>query len=110
MSDLARNSIGLGRRPALVLVDLIKGFTDPACPLGTACDDVIAANQRLLKAFRGAGFPVLFTTVVYRRSNQARVFRRRIAALNLLTPEAPWIEVDPALAPRPNEPVLEKQW
>lgn len=110
MSDLARNSLGLGRRPALVLVDLIKGFTDPACPLGTACDDVVAANARLLKAFRDAGLPVLFTTVVYRRPDQARVFRRRIEALNLLTPSAQWIEVDPALAPRPNEPVIEKQW
>ncbi len=53
---------------------------------------------------------MLFTTVVYRRPDQARVFRRRIDALNLLTPEAPWIDVDPALAPRPNEPVIEKQW
>ena len=37
MSDLARNSLGLGQRPALILVDMIRGFTDPACPLGSAC-------------------------------------------------------------------------
>lgn len=110
MADLHRQSIGLGARPALVLVDLIRGFTDPACPLGSACDPVVEANAALLAAFRAAGLPVYFTTVVYRGDDQARVFRSRIQALNLLTPDSHWIEVDPRLAPRSDEPVIEKQW
>lgn len=110
MSDLQRHSLGLGRRPALLLVDMIRGFTDPACPLGTACPEVVAANARLLAAFRAAGLPVCFTTVVYRDAAQARVFRQRIEALNLLVPDSPWIEVDPALARLPDEPLIEKQW
>lgn len=110
MADLARASVGLGQRPALVLVDLIRGFTDPACPLGSESGAVVAANARLLAAFRAAGLPVFYTTVVYRDAAQAPVFRRRIAALNLLTPDSPWVQVDPALAPRPGEPVIEKQW
>lgn len=110
MADLDRNSLGLGRRPALVLVDLIRGFTDPACPLGSACADVVAANARLLAAFRAAALPAVFTTVVYHAPQQAAVFRRRIPALNLLQPGSPWIEVDPALAPRADEAVIEKRW
>lgn len=110
MSDLARNSLGLGQRPALLLVDMIRGFTDPACPLGSACAPVIAANAQLLAAFRAARLPVLFTTVVYHRAEQARVFRQRIAALNLLTPDSIWVKVDAALAPQAGEPVIEKQW
>jgi maleamate amidohydrolase len=110
VADLARSSIGLGRRPALVLVDMIRGFTDPACPLGSESGAVVAANARLLAAFRAAGLPVFFTTVVYRDATQARVFRARINALNLLTPGSPWVQVDPALAPRPGEAVVEKQW
>lgn len=110
MSDLARNSLGLGKRPALVLVDMVRGFTDPACPLGSACAEVVAANARLLEAFRLAELPVFFTTVVYRSDDQAKVFRQRIAALNLLQPDSPWVEVDPALAPRVGEPLIEKQW
>ena len=110
MSDLARNSLGLGARPALVLVDLIRGFTDPACPLGSESTAVVAANAQLLDAFRAAGLPVFFTTVVYQRPDQARVFRARIGALNLLTPDSPWVQVDPRLAPRAGEPVIEKQW
>ena len=108
--DLARHHLGLGQRPALVLVDLINGFTDPACALGTHCPSVVEANAALLRAFRGLGLPVFFTTVVYRNPAQAPVFRSRIEALNLLEPESRWVQVDPALAPRPGEPVLEKQW
>ena len=110
MADLERQAVGLGQRPALVLVDMIRGFTDPACPLGSACEPVIAANKRLLDAFRAVGHPVFFTTVVYRVPGQARIFRQRIAALNLLTPDSPWVEIDPALTPRPEEAVIEKQW
>ncbi|HEY1076984.1 MAG TPA: isochorismatase family protein [Fontimonas sp.] len=110
MADLIRNSLGLGQRPALVLVDMVRGFTDPACPLGSACAEVVAANAQLLEAFRKAELPVFFTTVVYRSEGQARVFRQRIGALNLLTPDSPWVQVDAALAPRADEPVIEKQW
>lgn len=110
MSDLARSSIGLGQRPALVLVDMIRGFTDPACPLGSECAEVVKANADLLAAFRKAKLPVFYTTVVYHRAGQARVFRQRIDALNLLTPDSPWVQVDPRLAPQAGESVIEKQW
>jgi len=108
--DLNRSALGLGRRPALVLVDLIRGFTDPACPLGTSCPDVIAANARLLQAFRRCKLPVFFTTVVYHDDEQARVFRTRLTALNVLRPGSEWVEVDPALTPQAGEKVIEKQW
>lgn len=110
MSDLNRQSIGLGQRPALILVDMIRGFTDPACPLGSACEPVVEANAALLKAFRGVSLPVFFTTVVYHADEQARVFRQRIQALNLLTPDSQWIEVDPRLTPQAGEAVIEKHW
>lgn len=110
MSDLERQGQGLGQRPALLLVDVIRGFTDPACPLGSEADAVVAACAELLGVFRERGLPVFYTTVVYRDENQARVFRDRLPALNVLTPDSPWIEVDPRLAPRAGEPVIEKQW
>ncbi len=108
--DLERQAVGLGKRPALLLVDMINGFTDPACPLGSECADVVAANGALLAAFRARGLPVFFTTVVYRDAEQARVFRARLPALNVLEPGSHWVEVDPALAPATGEVVIEKQW
>jgi len=110
MPDLERRSQGLGHRPALLLVDLIEGFTNPACPLGSEAGAVVAANQSLLKGFRAKGLPIFFTTVVYHNDDQAKVFRLRVPALNVLTPGSKWIEVDQRLAPEPGETVIEKQW
>lgn len=108
--DLERRTIGLGKRPALVIVDMINGFTDPGCPLGADCPDVVAANAALLGWFRECDLPVFFTTVIYRDPSQAQVFRARLPALNVLEPDSHWVEVDAALAPREGEPVVEKQW
>jgi maleamate amidohydrolase len=110
MPDLERASQGLGQRPALVLVDIIKGFTDPDCPLGSAADDVVEANRKLLAAFRSKGLPVFFTTVIYHDDSQARVFRDRVPALELLKPGSHWVDVDPRLEPHEGERVVEKQW
>ncbi len=108
--DLDRQAVGLGECPALLLVDMINGFTDPACPLGSDCAGVVAANATLLAAFRQRGLPVFYTTVVYHDAAQARVFRVRLPALNVLAPGSRWVEVDPALAPQTGEVVVEKQW
>jgi nicotinamidase-related amidase len=108
--DLEHTEIGLGHRPALILVDMINGFTDPASPLGLDCPDVVAANASLLQAFRSCGLPVFFTTVVYHSDDQARVFRTRLPALNILTPGSRWVRVDERLALQPGDRLVEKQW
>ena len=106
--DLARHSLPLGKRPALILVDMIKGFTDPSCALGSACQPVIDANIRLLQAFRARGLPVVFTTVVYQAAAEGAVFRARVPALNLLTPDSPWVQVDEQLQMQQDELLIEK--
>ncbi len=110
MADLDRESQGLGDRPALVVVDMINGFTDPACPLGSDADSVVRANQELLAAFRSRALPVFFTTVVYHSKEEARVFRDRVPALDVLQPDSHWVKVDPRLGPGEGEAVIEKQW
>lgn len=110
MADLDRKSQGLGDRPALLIVDVINSFTDPDCPLGSEASDVVDANCQLLALFREKQLPVVFTTVAYHDDSQACVFRDRVPALNILQAGTHWVEVDPRLAPRADEPVFEKQW
>lgn len=107
--DLERRSIPLGARPALVLVDMQTGFTDPACALGAPSDPVVAANIALLEKFRRQSLPVFFTRVIY-SGQEASVFRARVPALDLLKPGADWVEIDPRLERRPDEPVIDKHW
>jgi nicotinamidase-related amidase len=107
--DLDRTSQGLGRRAAVIVVDMSRGFTDPACPLGCESDAVVAANGALLAAARAARLPIVFTTVVYRNDDEAPVFRARVPALNLLSAGSPWTEIDPRLERRPGEWLVEKR-
>jgi len=110
MADLQRQLLGLGEHPALVLVDVINGFTNPACPLGSEADSVVDACRTLLEIFRKKRLPVFFTSVVYRDESQARVFRQRLPALNVLEPDSEWVKIDPRIAPVIGEAVIEKQW
>ena len=108
--DLDKQVVSLGSLPALIVVDMINGFTDPACALGSESSDVVSANQEILGAFREAVLPIFFTTIFYHNDTQARVFRQRLPALNLLTPESQWVEIDEALGRRPEEEIIVKHW
>jgi nicotinamidase-related amidase len=101
---------GAGERPALVVVDLVYGFTDPDSPLYCAADGALAATARLLDAARTAGAPVAFTTVQYDEAGArvARAFLAKVPALRTLAPGTRWPAIDERIAPRPGEPVLVK--
>jgi nicotinamidase-related amidase len=101
---------GFGSRPAVLVVDLLKGFTNPESPLGADLDVVVESTRRLLDCARDAAVPVIFTTVVYDEANEraAAVFMRKVPALGVLRPGSRWIQVDGRLGRRDDEPVLAK--
>jgi nicotinamidase-related amidase len=107
--DLEKNNSGLGSTPALLIIDMINAFTDVKCTLGSDCADVVTGNQELLNAFRSRGRPIFFTTVVYHNNNQARIFRQRLPALEILQPGSHWVEIDSSLAMQKGEVLIEKQ-
>ena len=74
---------GFGRRPALLVIDLVNGFTDPSSPLGSDLDAVVASTRKLIDACRAKGVPVIFTTVAFdgARSQAAAVFMAKIPSL-----------------------------
>lgn len=54
---------GFGLRPALVVIDMAHGWTDPTYAGGSArLDSAVAALQRLLPAARARAVPVIYTT------------------------------------------------
>ena len=101
---------GFGSRPALVVVDVNLGFTDPESPLVCDLEDVVAAIQRLLREMRRAGFPVVYTTVSYTDGDKrtAAAFIDKVPALLTLEAGSRWVEIDPRIAPVQDEPVLNK--
>jgi maleamate amidohydrolase len=101
---------GFGSRPALIVVDVNLGFTDPESPLVCDLEDVVMAIQRLLREMRRAGFPVVYTTVSYTEGDQrtAAAFIDKVPALRTLEAGSRWVEIDPRIAPVQYEPVLNK--
>jgi maleamate amidohydrolase len=109
MPEAFGGQAGFGERPAVVVVDLNRGFTDPSSPLACDLDDVLVQTRRLLDQVRGR-MPVIFTTVVYDQVGEAAaaVFLRKVPALGLCRPGTPWVEIDPRLGRRDDEPILAK--
>ena len=101
---------GFGRRPALAVIDMTLGFTDPDSPLACDLEGPVGEIGRLLEAARGAGIPVFFTSVAYRESDKltAAAFIDKVPALLSLEAGSRWAEIDPRIAPLRSEPVLNK--
>jgi maleamate amidohydrolase len=101
---------GFGAKPALLVIDVNVGFTDPASPLVCDLEDVVAGIHRLLDEFRRAQLPVVYTTVSYGEGDKvaAAAFIDKIPALLTLEAGSRWVEIDPRIAPLPGEPVLNK--
>src|SRR3954468_8301876 len=57
--------IGFGERPALLVIDMVKAFTDPAMMLGADLDAQITAISPLLGTAHARDIPVIFSTVMY---------------------------------------------
>ena len=64
-------TMGFGSRPALVVVDLIKGFTNPDMPLGSDLQAELQWTNHLIDLCRDNGCPILFTTVSYDHADLA---------------------------------------
>jgi nicotinamidase-related amidase len=103
-------TMGFGERPALMIVDMQKGFTDPDSPLGATADREMEAVRRLLESARSTGVPVVFTAVRYAAGAvDAGVWARKIPGNLLLVEGSELVELDPRLERRPDELVLYKK-
>lgn len=102
--------VGLGEHPALLVVDMSRGFAEAGSPLACVADEAVTVIARLLGAARAGGVPIAFTTVAYNEEDleEAATFLAKVPALRTLEAGSRWVEIDPRLAPGPEEPVLVK--
>lgn len=99
-----------GSRPALVVVDLSRGFTDAAYPTGADLAAEVTATRTLLDIARANELPVLFTTIAYDPGDEARLaWLRKAPGLAVLAAGSELVEIDPRLARGSREPVLVKK-
>jgi nicotinamidase-related amidase len=101
-----------GTRPAVLVVDLSRGFTEARWPTGADLTAVVGATAELIEAARGAGVPVLFTTIAYEDSDvegDACAWLRKAPGLGILRAGSELVELDPRLPRRPTDPLLVKK-
>lgn len=66
------NRIGFGQRPALLVIDFLKGYTIEGSPLyAPGVVDAVARTPHLIEAARRAGVPVIHTRILYLAENCA---------------------------------------
>jgi maleamate amidohydrolase len=103
-------SLQPGRRPAVLVVDLVYGFTDPAFPAGSELADVVRSTRELLDTAREHGAPVIFTSIAFSPARlESTAWLRKMPAMRGLVEGSHWVELDERLAPRPTEPVIVKR-
>jgi len=103
-------SVTLGSRPAVLVVDFSCGFTDPACTLGSDLTAEVEATKRLLDATREKGIPVIFTTIGFEPSlRDGGLWLQKVPALGDLQMGGHWVEIDPRLELRADETVIVKK-
>jgi maleamate amidohydrolase len=103
--------VGFGQRPALLVIDMIRAFTDLRSPLASNLDSQVEAINRLLGLARERGLPIIFSTVAYDRDLQeAGIWIRKIPSNKWLVEGSEWVEVDQRHQRRPDEMLLVKKY
>jgi maleamate amidohydrolase len=101
---------GFGTHPALLVIDITRGWVEPRFPKGGAhAAGVVSAIAPLLDAAREAGVPVFY----FRGNVQTEIdaggrLRKSQAVLDPLMLDAVAREWPGEIAPLPHEPVIEK--
>jgi len=104
--------IGFGEQPAIIVIDMIKAFTDASMPLGANLDLQIAATAPLLAAAHKRDIPVLFSTVMYDDADfrDAGIWALKQKGIVTLKAGTDAVTVDPRLPVRPTDSLLVKKY
>ena len=103
-------SVTLGTRPAVLVVDFSRGFTDPESTLGSDLTREVEATNRVLTVAREQEIPVIFTTIGFEPNlKDASLWLEKLPALEELIVGSKWVEIDPRLARREDETVVLKK-
>ncbi len=104
--------VGWGTRPAVVVIDLCRAYTEPDGPFALPDPGpAVAAAGALVDAARAGGHPVVWTAVRYARGlADGGLFVRKVPALAAFAEDAPGEWGALTLTPADGEPVVVKQY
>jgi maleamate amidohydrolase len=102
-----QEKFGFGASPALIVIDMAYGWTDPAYAGGSArLDSAIAAIQQLLPLARAKGIPVIYTTSPF---PQTQIKSAADFSPNFRKWDQRACEIDARIKPHPGEHIIYKE-
>jgi maleamate amidohydrolase len=101
--------VGFGRRPAVIVIDLARFWTEPQTQIGADLESVIENTCPVLTAARRAQTPVFFTTYAFDPADPPSPQNRKLC-LNFKTGDERLFELDPRLERRPTEKIIRKRY
>ena len=105
-------TVGVGSRPALLVVDMYRAFVDPAYPF--SAPDALAVADRiggLLERFRERSLPVIFSTGILGGTPAERGrWKVRATTESPVMRESAAYEIWPAFKRRDDEPLIQKRY
>jgi nicotinamidase-related amidase len=100
-----------GRRPVVLVIDLMRAYFDPASPLCLPSRGCLESSARVLAAARSNDVPVVHTRVEFAADgSDGGVFVKKVPALEHLFGGGPMSELMPEVAPVEGELVVTKQY
>ncbi|MFF0146931.1 N-formylmaleamate deformylase [Amycolatopsis sulphurea] len=99
-----------GDRPALVVVDLTRGFTEPDFPTGADLSAEVAAAGELVRAAHASGVPVIYTAIGYAPSEVDSIaWLRKAPGMRSLLDGSEEVALDPRLERRDSDQLIVKK-
>lgn len=103
-------SVTLGERPAVLVVDFSRGFTDPECALGADMTAEVEATRSVIGAAREVEAPVIFTTIGFEKNlRDGALWIEKAPALAELQLGGKWVELDGRLGRRDEDTLILKK-
>ena len=106
-----KGEIGIGKKAALVIVDLQKMFCDDSSPMlqnltGFKLDQCVENTAKLAQVFRDKKLPVIHTTIAWRKDGQDTPYWKVKHLTDMMEPGSDWAGIYDEIAPEESDIVM----
>lgn len=100
-------TIGFGKKPCVIIRDLIRYFSDPSSVAAYPLEETIEHTQTLLDHAKEHQIPVIFVAKYYDPDNEAsQLWAKKISTTQMLTRQSIWCQMDERIADYPFHRVI----
>lgn len=98
------NRLGFGKKNAVLVIDLIKGFTEKCYPLGCDLKNVIEATNKIIGISREKEIPVIFAVISYNPNTlDGGIWIRKAPAQGEFVEGSELVKIDPRVDFQPDK-------